>query len=207
MDIDIAVPAGLNLLHGHKKFLVEFLVELIKDQAPLGGNQGAVRVGVLLVPHVHDGLALFVHVVHHAHKILFIVAVIPVTLSHNGLDALQSALHNIVHDGDGNLILLHLVYLVHHKLTDMLLLLIGKFGKSPVGALPYRIDHLLHVKSLQASVFLDDLDLSLGLKQSAVSGRSIFLLVFHVTSSNLSIPVLTLQKTKSGMRKHSCNYI
>lgn len=37
MDINITVPAGLDLFRGQEELLVQFLVQLIEDQAALGG--------------------------------------------------------------------------------------------------------------------------------------------------------------------------
>ena len=154
MDIDIPVPAGLNLLRGHEKFLIQFLVQLIEHQAPLGGHKRRVRIGVLLVPDIHDGLALLVHIVQHPHKVLLVIAVVPITLGHHGLYLLQSALHDIMHHGNGNLVLLHLIDLINNILADTALVLRSKLCQSPVGALGHRIDHLLYIEVLPASVLL-----------------------------------------------------
>ena len=78
MDINITVPAGLDLFRGQEELLVQFLVQLIEDQAALGGYQCGIRVGIFLVSDVHDGLALFVDIIQHPYKILLIVTIIAV---------------------------------------------------------------------------------------------------------------------------------
>ena len=155
MDIDITVPARLDLFRGHKKFLVKLLIKLIKNQAALRGDKGAVRISVLLVADVHDRLALLVDVVHHAHKILLVIAVIAVALRHNRLHVLQRTLHNIVHDLDRYLLLVQLVHLVNYRLADMTLLLLRKLREGTVCALPHCIDDLLDIKCLQTAILLD----------------------------------------------------
>ena len=50
MDINITVPAGLDLFRGQEELLVQFLVQLIEDQAALGGYQCGIRVGISLSP-------------------------------------------------------------------------------------------------------------------------------------------------------------
>ncbi len=50
MDINIAVLARLQLIPVHKEFPVQFLVQLIEDQASLGGYQSAVGIALLLSP-------------------------------------------------------------------------------------------------------------------------------------------------------------
>ena len=78
MDINITVPAGLDLFRGQEELLVQFLVQLIEDQAALRGDESTVRIAVLLVADVHDGLALFVDIIQHPYKILLIVTIIAV---------------------------------------------------------------------------------------------------------------------------------
>ncbi len=82
MDINIAILAGLQLVPGHKKFPVQFLVQLIEDQAPLCGHQGTVCVGIALIADIADGLALCIYIIHHMDEILLVVPVIPVALGH-----------------------------------------------------------------------------------------------------------------------------
>ncbi len=111
MDIDISVPACLYLLCRQEKLLVKLLVKLVKYQAPFRGDKRRVGIGVLLIPDIHDGLALFVNVIHHAHEILLIISIIAVALRHNRLHVLKGALDNVVHDRNRNLACLHLVNL------------------------------------------------------------------------------------------------
>ena len=164
MDVNITVPAGLDFLHRHKKLLVQLLIELIKNKASLCGYKGAVGIGVFLVPHIHDGLAFLIDIVHHTHEILFIIPVVPVAFRHNGLDFLKSALHNIVHNRNRNPVRFHLVHLIDDKFADMLLFLFRKLGKRPVSAFPYSVDYLLDVKSLQAPVLFNHHNFFLRLK-------------------------------------------
>ena len=67
-----------DLFRGQEELLVQFLVQLIEDQAALGGYQCGIRVGIFLVSDVHDGLALFVDIIQHPYKILLIVTIIAV---------------------------------------------------------------------------------------------------------------------------------
>ena len=69
---------GLQFLGVHKELLVQLLIELIEDQAALGGDQRGIRVGIFLIADIHDGLAFLVYAVQHADKILLIVAVVAV---------------------------------------------------------------------------------------------------------------------------------
>ncbi len=157
MHIQIPVPARLNLLRGHEKLLVQLLVKLIEDQASLGGDKRAVRISVLLVPYVHDGLALLIHVVHHTYEILFIIAIVPITLGNDGFHILQRTLHHIVHDLDRNLLLPQLVNLIDHSLAYMALLFIREFGQRTISTLPYGVDDLLDIELLQTPILLDHL--------------------------------------------------
>ena len=42
-------------------------------EPPFRGYKGAVRIGIFLVPHIHNGLAFLIYIVHHPHEILFII--------------------------------------------------------------------------------------------------------------------------------------
>ena len=159
MDIDIAVPAGLQLLRIHKKLLVEGLVQLIKDQAPLGGHQRAVGIAVLFIADVHNGLTFFVHLVQHPDKILFVIPVIPIAFRHHGTDLVESPLHNIVHLGDGDLSKPPLLHLFLHKTADIVQLLLTEGIEHPVSGLVYRHHNFLHVKLFSGIIFFDDTDL------------------------------------------------
>ena len=61
MDIDVAVPDGLDLLHRQEELFIQLLIQLIKNKTSLGRYKSAVRIAVLLVPDIHDRLALFIN--------------------------------------------------------------------------------------------------------------------------------------------------
>ena len=168
MYIDISVPAGLYFLRSHEKFLVELLVQLIENQASLGGYQRGVRIGILLVPDIHNGLALLIYIVQHPHKILFIVPVIPVTLRHHRLHLFQRAFHDIVHNGDRHIFQSQLVHFINHAPADPTLLFFRESGQCPVCALRHGIDHLLYIEGLPASILLYNPDIPAWLKSFAV---------------------------------------
>ncbi len=155
MDINISVTAGLNLFRGHEKFLIQFFVKLVKNQAAFGGYKGAVRISVLLIPNIHNGLALLIDIVHHANKILFVIPIVAVALGHNGLYILQRALYNIVHNLNRNLLFIQLIHLFDDSLTNMPFFFLGKFSQRTIGTFSYRINNLLHIKCFQAAIFLD----------------------------------------------------
>ena len=50
MDINITVPAGLDLFRGQEELLVQFLVQLIKDQAALGDTSAESVLAFSLSP-------------------------------------------------------------------------------------------------------------------------------------------------------------
>ena len=161
MHVDITVPAGLDLLRGHEKLLIQLLVQLIENQASFGGNQSGIRVGVLFVPDVHDGLALLVYIVQHPHEVLLVIAVIPVALRHDGLHLLQRALHHVMHHRNRDLIAFQLIHLLDHIAADLPVFLVRKPGQGAVGALSHRIDDLLNVEHFLRSVLLDHLHIPL----------------------------------------------
>ena len=159
MNIKISVPARLNFFRRHEKFLIKFLVKLIKNQASFGGNEGAVRIRIFLVSDIHDRLAFFINIVHHAYEVLFIVTVIAVALCNDRLHIFQRAFHDIVHDLYRDFLLIHLIHPVHHRLTDMPFFFLRKFRQCTVSAFSDSIDDLLNIKALQAAVFLDNLNI------------------------------------------------
>ena len=67
MHINIAVATCLDLFRGQEEFLIQFLIQLIKDQTTLGRYQSGIRVGIFLVSDVHDGLTLFIDIIQHPH--------------------------------------------------------------------------------------------------------------------------------------------
>ena len=160
VHIDIAVTAGLDLLGRHEEFLIQLLIELIENQTSLGCDQSGVGVGILFIADVHDGLALLIHIIQHADKVLLIVAVIPVALRNQRLNLLQSALHDVVHDGNRNLIRIQLIHLVDHILTDMSLVFLGKFRQGSVCTFPDSVDHLLYIERFLAAVLLDHIHMA-----------------------------------------------
>ena len=68
----------------------------------------------------HNGLTLFIDIIHHPYKILLIVTVIPVALRYNRLHILQGTLYDIMHDRNGDPVLFQFIYFIDHILTDML---------------------------------------------------------------------------------------
>ena len=157
MNINITVAAGLNLLRRHKKLLIQLFIQLIKDQTSFRGYKRRIRIGVFLIADIHDRLALFVYIVQHTHKILLIVTVIPITLCHHRFYLFQCAFHDIVHDRNGDRAFIQLVYLFYDIIADMAFFFLRKLGQRPVGAFPYRVDHLLHIKIFFTAVFFDHL--------------------------------------------------
>ena len=120
MNIDITVPAGLQLVPVHEKFPVQFLVQLIEDQASLGSHQSTVRVGITFISNVANRLALGINVIHHMDKVFFIIPVIPVALCHRRVYTVESTLHDIVHILNINIFLAQRFCLFLGKFTDKL---------------------------------------------------------------------------------------
>ena len=158
MNIDIAVPARLNFLRREKKLLIKLFVKLVKNKAPFRRNERGVRIGILLIAYIHDGLTLLIHIIHHAHKILFVIPVIAIALRHNRLHILQRTLHNVMHHRNGNPAGVHTVNLVDHILTDLTLLGICELRECTIGRFSHRSDDLLHIKCLFAAIFFDDIN-------------------------------------------------
>ena len=156
MNINIPIAACLNFFRGHEKFLIKLLVQLVKYQASLCGNQRGICVGIFLVADIHDGLTFFIHIIQHPHKVLFVITIIPVAFRHYGLHLFQSALHNIMHDRNGNFGCVQFVYLINYILANQAFFFAGKFRQCSVCAFSYRIDHFLHVKGFPAAVLFDD---------------------------------------------------
>ena len=155
MHIQIAVTTRLNLFCGHEKLLIQFFIKLVKDQASLRGYKSTVRISVLLIPDVHDRLTLLINIIHHPHKILLIIAVIPITLGNDRFNILQCALHNIMHDLNRNLLLTQFIHLINHGLTYMSLLFIRKLRQCTICAFAYRVNNLLNIKIFQTAVLFD----------------------------------------------------
>ena len=160
MDIDISVPARLQLVPVHEKFPVQLLIQFIEDQTSLGRYQSAVRIGIALVPDVADGLALRIYVVHHMHKIFFVVPVVPVTLCHCWIHLLQRPLRDVVHVLDIDPLFSQRLCTLLREPADILCLFIGKFVKDSGCRLVDCIHDLLHIKILPGSVLLDYVQLA-----------------------------------------------
>ena len=158
MHVDIAVAARLQFLDREEEFLIQLLVELVEDQRALGGHQRGVRVGVLLVADVHDRLALAVDLIEHVDEVLLVVAVIAVALGDSRVDRLQRGLNDVVHFGDGDLVLAHLQHAAVHKGTDLPIVLVGKGDERSVGGFGHGSDDLLYVVVLACAVFFNDAD-------------------------------------------------
>ena len=156
MHIDIAVAARLQFLHREEEFLIQLLVELVENQRTLGGHQRGVRVGVLLVADVHNRLALAVDLVEHVDEVLLVVAVVAVALGDNRVDRLERALDDVVHLGDGNLVLAHLQNAAVHEGADLFIVLVGEGDERTVGGFRHRGDDFLYVVVLKRAVLFDD---------------------------------------------------
>ena len=88
MHINIAVTTCLDLFRGQEEFLIQFLIQLIKDQTTLGRYQRGIRVGIFLISDVHDGLTLFIDIIQHPYKILLIVTIIAIAFCDDRLHLL-----------------------------------------------------------------------------------------------------------------------
>ena len=158
MDINISVIHCLKFLYCHKKLLIQGLIQFIKDQASLCGNQSAVCIGIFLISNVHDGLALFINIIQHLHKILLIIAVIPVTLRHRRIYPLQSSFHQIMHLGNGNLRYVQGFCFLFHKLADKVQLRLGKGNHCPFCRFIDCHYYFLYIKFLFCTVFFNHFD-------------------------------------------------
>ena len=120
MNIDITVSACLQFITVHKKLPVQFLIQLIEDQASLGSYQSTVRIGITFISNVANRLALGINVIHHMDKVFFIIPVIPVALCHRRVYTVESTLHDIVHILNINIFLAQRFCLFLGKFTDKL---------------------------------------------------------------------------------------
>ena len=155
MDINIPVFACLQFVSGHEKFSVQLFVQFVENQAPLGGNQRAVRISVALVTDVADGLAFGVHLVHHMDKIMFVIAVVPVAFCHRGVDRLQSPFHNVVHLLYGDLLFAQGLCLVLRVFAEKTYFLLRKLIHDTGCGFIHRTNNLLHIKLLSRAVFFN----------------------------------------------------
>ncbi len=161
MDINIAVAACLQFLCRQEKFLIQFLIQLIEDQASLSRYKGRIRIGIFFVADIHDGLALFIDIIQHPDKILLIIPVIPIAFCHDRFHFFQCAFYNIVHNGDRDLVRIHLVHFFHYISADLLFLILRKIGQCTISGLTDSVDHLLDIELLQTVILLHYLDLPL----------------------------------------------
>ena len=159
MNINIPFPDRLKLLHSQEKFLIKLFVQFIENQTSLRRHQRTVRITVLLIPDVHDRLALPVNLIQHVHKILLIIPVIPVTLCHDRIHFLQSAFHHIVHLGNLNLLHSQLKDLLFHKPADELNVFLRKLNQGTIGRFIDSHNDFLYIKFFFRSVLLDHSDI------------------------------------------------
>ena len=82
----------------------EMIIQFIKDQASLSGNQSTVCVGIALITNITNCLTLGIYIIHHMDKIQFIISVIPVTFGYSWIYSLQGTLYYVVHLLDLDLI-------------------------------------------------------------------------------------------------------
>ena len=202
MYIDIAVPAGLDFLSGHKELLIQLLVELIEDKASLGGYKGGIRIGIFLVSDIHDGLALFVYIVHHPDKILLVIAVIPVRFGNDGLDLFKHAFHYVMHQRDGHLVHIQLIHPLYHLLADKVFFFLRKFSKRSIGRFPHRIYDLLDIKLLSGPVLLDHPDILLRFVQFGEIYR-----LLRIRFRICHFPLLFLEIAVHGRSDHDSLYL
>ena len=174
MYINITVTTCLDFFRCHEEFLIQLFVELVEDQTSLCGYQSGVRIGIFFISHIHDGLTLFIYIVHHLNKILLIIAVITVGFGYDRLYILQCTFHNIVHDRDWDLICLQLIHFIHNILADMLLFILCKLCQRTICRLSDCINDLLDIKSFQTAILFDNLYILL---------RMIKLSIFNLVSA------------------------
>lgn len=124
MNINVAVLTCLKLITVHKKLPIEFLVQLIKDQASFRGNKGAVCIGITFITDITDRLTLGIDIIHHMDKIQLVIPIITVALGNCRIHTLQSPLHDVVHLLDLDLILSKGIRMLLGKTADKILLLV-----------------------------------------------------------------------------------
>ncbi len=76
MNINISVTACLYLFRVHEKFLIEFLVQFIKDQTSFGRNQSTSVLAFSLSPMYMIDWLFCIDIIQHLYKILLIVTII-----------------------------------------------------------------------------------------------------------------------------------
>ena len=156
MDVNVAVPTGLQFLGVHKELLVQLLVELIEDQAALSGDQRGIRVGIFLIADIHNGLAFLVYAVQHADKILLIVAVVAVAFGNLRLHRLKCRLNDVVHLPDLNLGHVMVADITLDMIADRLQLILCKVVEDTVCRLINGDNNLLDVKRFFGVILFDN---------------------------------------------------
>ena len=155
MNVDISIPAGLQLIAIHKELAVQFLVQFIKDQASFGGYQSTVCISVALITNVTDRLALSIDVIHHVYKILFIVPIVTIALCHRRIHMIQSSLHNIMHILDIDIFFSQGLCTLLREVTDKSNLILREFVQNSCSRLIDCINDLFYIKYLSCSVLFD----------------------------------------------------
>ena len=158
MYIDISILTRLQFVAVHKEFPVEFLVQLIKNQPPLGRHQRAVRIRITFVPNITNCLALRIHIIHHMNEIQLIISIIPVAFCHRWIHPFQRSLHNVMHILDGNFFFPQRFRLLSGKTTDKFFFFFRKFIENTGCGFIDSRHYFLSVKFFSGSVFLDDVN-------------------------------------------------
>ena len=156
VDVNVAVPTGLQFLGVHKELLVQLLIELIEDQAALGGDQRGIRVGIFLIADIHDGLAFLVYAVQHADKILLIVAVVAVAFGNLRPHRLKRRFDDVVHLPDLNLGHVMVTDITLDMIADRLQLILCKVVEDAVCRLIDGDNNLLDVKRFFGVILFDN---------------------------------------------------
>ena len=155
MNINIAILACLALISGHKKLLVQILIQFIKNQASFGCHQCTVCVGITFISNIPDGLTLGIDIVHHMDKIHFIIPVIPVTFCHIRIHFFQGTFHNIMHLCNGNAFFSQAFRSRRRIAAQFLRFFFRKCVHRSGGRFIYCTDNLLYIKFFSGSIFFD----------------------------------------------------
>ena len=155
MNIDIAIPACLPLISGHKEFLIQILIQFIKNQAPFGGHQCTVRIGIAFISDITNRLAFGINIIHHVDKVHFIIPIITITLCHIRVHFFQSTFHNIMHLCNRDTLLLHTFCSFRRISAKFCCLFFRKCIQGSCSRLIHRTDNLLHIKFFTGSIFFD----------------------------------------------------
>ena len=158
MNINITVFTCLKLIPVHKEFPVKLLVQLIKNQASLCGNKGAVRICITLVSNVTDRLTFCIYIVHHMDKIKLIIPVIPITFCNSRIYTLKSSLYDIVHFLDLDLVFSKRIGVLLCKTTDKIFLLIRKCIKYTRSGFIYCCHNFQRIELLLRPIFLNHIN-------------------------------------------------